>query len=89
MSPALIALSFVLLGRSFYILYVQKRGTRPVEILTWLSATLVVCFWTWKLAVPPTEDGSSAPVKAVSATVANFHRVTLHVKDMCKQLNIT
>jgi hypothetical protein len=48
-SPALIALSVLLLGRSFYILYVQKRGTRPVRILTWLSAAFVAGFWTWRL----------------------------------------
>ena len=46
-APVLIALTVVLLGRSFYILYVQKRGSRPVKVLTWLSATFVVCFWTW------------------------------------------
>jgi hypothetical protein len=50
MRPALIALSVVLLGRSFYILYVQKRGTRPVRILTWLAAAFVIGFWTWQLA---------------------------------------
>jgi hypothetical protein len=49
MSPALIALSVLLLGRSFYILYVQKRGTRPVKVLTWLAAAFVVGFWTWRL----------------------------------------
>jgi hypothetical protein len=47
LAPALIGLTVVLLGRSFYILYVQKRGTTPVKVLTWLSATFVVCFWSW------------------------------------------
>jgi hypothetical protein len=49
MSPVLIGLSVALLGRSFYVLYAQKRGTRPVKILTWLSAVFVVVFWTWRL----------------------------------------
>jgi len=49
LSPVLIGLSVLLLGRSFWILYVQKRGTRPVKILTWLSACFVVCLWTWQL----------------------------------------
>jgi hypothetical protein len=31
------------------VLYVQKRGSRFVTILTWLSAAFVVCFWTWQL----------------------------------------
>jgi hypothetical protein len=47
--PALMGLSAVLLGRSFYALYVQKRGTRANVILTWLSAALVVGMWTWRL----------------------------------------
>jgi hypothetical protein len=47
-SPVLIAASVVLLGRSFYILYVQKRGTRPIRILTWLSTLFVIGFWTWR-----------------------------------------
>jgi hypothetical protein len=50
MARALIGLSVVLLGRSFYMLYVQKRGTRPVRILTWLAAAFVIGFWTWQLA---------------------------------------
>jgi hypothetical protein len=50
-SPALIGLSVLLLGRSFYVLYVQKRGTRPVRVLTWLAAAFVVGFWTWRLVV--------------------------------------
>jgi hypothetical protein len=49
MTPALIALSVGLLGRSFYILYVLKRGTSPVKVLTWCSAVFVLGFWTWRL----------------------------------------
>ncbi len=46
MSPVLIALSVLLLGRSFYLIYVRKRASRPVVILTWCSALFVVVFWT-------------------------------------------
>jgi hypothetical protein len=53
LSPVLVALSVGLLARSFYVLYVQKRGTRAVRVLTWLSATFVVCFWTWWLLLKP------------------------------------
>jgi hypothetical protein len=49
MAPALIGLSVALLGRSFYILYMQRRGTGPARVLTWLSAALVAGFWTWRL----------------------------------------
>ena len=53
LSPVLIALSIGLLSRSFYILYVQKRGTKVVKVLTWLSAGFVFCFWTWWLLLKP------------------------------------
>jgi hypothetical protein len=49
LSPVLIGISVLFLGRSFWILYVQKRGSRAVKIVTWLSAIFVVCFWTWNL----------------------------------------
>jgi hypothetical protein len=39
----------LLLGRSFYILYVRRRGTRASVIITWLSALVVIGFWTWRL----------------------------------------
>jgi hypothetical protein len=47
--PVLIGLSVVLLGRSFWVQYVQKRGSLAVKVLTWLSALFVVGFWTWQL----------------------------------------
>ena len=47
LAPVLIAASVLLLGRSFYVLYVQQRGTRPVKVLTWCSALFVTGFWTW------------------------------------------
>ena len=49
LAPVLIALSVLLLGRSFYILYVQRRGTRATAGITWLSALFVIGYWTWQL----------------------------------------
>ena len=49
LSPVLIGLSGLLLGRSFYILYVRKRGSRAAVVITWLSAAFVIGFWTWRL----------------------------------------
>jgi hypothetical protein len=49
LAPVLIALSLVLLGRAFYILYVRRRGNRLSAVLTWLSAVFVLGFWTWRL----------------------------------------
>ncbi len=56
LAPVLIAASVLLLGRSFYILYVQRRGTRAMAVVTWLSAVFVVGYWTWRLT-----EGSSCP----------------------------
>jgi hypothetical protein len=47
LTPFLIGLTVVLLGRSFWVLYVQKRGSTAVKIMTWLSAAFVIGFWTW------------------------------------------
>ena len=49
LAPVLISLSVLLLLRSFYILYVRRRGTRASAVVTWLSAFFVVGFWTWHL----------------------------------------
>jgi hypothetical protein len=48
LAPVLIALSVLLLGRAFYILYVRRRGTPTAKVITWLSAAFVVGFWTWR-----------------------------------------
>jgi hypothetical protein len=53
LAPILIGLSILLLARSFYILYVQRRGTRLTTVVTWLAAAFVIGFWTWRLV-----DGS-------------------------------
>ena len=57
LAPVLIALSVVLLGRSFYILYVSKRGTVVTTVITWLSAAFVAGYWSYRLveAACPTE----------------------------------
>jgi hypothetical protein len=47
--PAMIVVSILLLGRSFYILYVQRRGTLASAIITWLSALFVIGYWTYRL----------------------------------------
>jgi hypothetical protein len=49
LAPVLIVLSVALLARSFYILYVSKRGNRFSAIVTWLAAAFVVGYWTWRL----------------------------------------
>jgi hypothetical protein len=49
MSLALMAISVLLLSRTFYLLYVQRRGTRASRVVAWLAATFVIGFWTWRL----------------------------------------
>ena len=49
LAPVLIGLSVYLLLRSFYILYVQRLGTRSSAVITWLAAIFVVAFWIWQL----------------------------------------
>jgi len=49
LSPILIGLSVVLLGRAHFVLYVLKQGSRATTLITWLATTIVVGFWTWKL----------------------------------------
>jgi len=49
LAPVLIGASVLLLGRSFYILYVSRRGTRASAVVTWLSAAFVIGYWTWRL----------------------------------------
>jgi hypothetical protein len=51
LAPVLIGLSVLLQGRSFYIVYVQRRGSRATVIITWLSAVFVVGYWTWHLVI--------------------------------------
>ena len=49
LAPVLIVLSAALLGRAFYILYVLKRGSWATVVITWLSAAVVIGYWTWRL----------------------------------------
>ena len=47
--PVLLGVSVLLLGNSFYLLYVKKRGSRWSIVITWLSTVIVIGFWTWRL----------------------------------------
>jgi hypothetical protein len=49
LAPGLAVLSAALLARSFHSLYRQRRGTRASRVTTWVSAALVVLFWTLRL----------------------------------------
>lgn len=48
LSPVLIGVTALVLGRALYVLYVLKRGNRLTAIITWLTTLFVIGFWTWK-----------------------------------------
>jgi hypothetical protein len=41
--------SVLLIGRSFYVLYVRKIRSRATVIVTWSSLAFMIGFWTWTL----------------------------------------
>jgi hypothetical protein len=49
LAPVLLTLSVLLLLRSFYILYVRRRGNRASTVITWMAAVFVIGYWTWRL----------------------------------------
>jgi hypothetical protein len=49
LAPILIVVSVLLLGRSFYVLYVRRRGTFATAAITWASAVFVIGYWMWRL----------------------------------------
>ena len=51
LSPVLIGLTTVLLGRAHYMLYILKRGNRFSTAMTWLATLLVAGFWTWQWVI--------------------------------------
>ncbi|MEX0819108.1 MAG: hypothetical protein WD070_05935 [Pirellulaceae bacterium] len=48
MSPILIGVTVVAMGRSHYVLYVLKRGNLASKVITWLATLLVIGFWSWQ-----------------------------------------
>lgn len=48
LSPVLIAVTAVLIGRAHYVLYVLKRGNRFSTVTTWLTTAVVVGYWSWQ-----------------------------------------
>jgi hypothetical protein len=49
LSPVLLCASVLLLGRSFYVIYVRKISTRSTVIIAWMALLFMVGFWTWYL----------------------------------------
>jgi hypothetical protein len=45
----LLCASALLIGRSFYVIYVRGVRTRATVVIAWLSLALILGFWTWHL----------------------------------------
>jgi hypothetical protein len=50
-TPVLVGVSILFLGRAFYAIYVKRNATPATKVITWLSFTFVVVFWTWQLFI--------------------------------------
>lgn len=48
-SPVLLCASALLMGRSFYRIYVRGVKTRATVVIAWCGLIFVISFWTWKL----------------------------------------
>jgi hypothetical protein len=48
-APVLICLSIVLIGRSFYVIYVRGVRSRATVVVAWSALLFIVGFWTWRL----------------------------------------
>ena len=53
------------------------------------SSAFLLCGCETRTDSTPAKSAPLTSEKAASTTLANTGRVTLHVKDMCKRLNIT
>ena len=48
-APVLLCASALLIGRSFYAIYVRGIRTRATVVIAWCALVFMVGFWTWRL----------------------------------------
>jgi hypothetical protein len=48
-APLLLCASILLIGRSFYVIYVCGIRTRVTVAIAWSALVFMVGFWTWRL----------------------------------------
>ncbi|HEY7313672.1 MAG TPA: hypothetical protein VH643_30255 [Gemmataceae bacterium] len=48
-APVLLCASAVLIGRSFYVIYVRGVRTRATVVIAWSALLFIIAFWTWRL----------------------------------------
>lgn len=49
LAPVLICASVLLIGRSFYVIYVRGIRSRLTVVVAWSALVFMVGFWTWYL----------------------------------------
>jgi hypothetical protein len=50
-APVLLCASFLLIGRSFYVIYVRGVRTPATVVIAWTALVFMVGFWTWQLTL--------------------------------------
>ena len=48
-APVLICASILLIGRSFYVIYVRGVRTPATVVIAWSALIFIVGFWVWRL----------------------------------------
>jgi hypothetical protein len=48
-APVLICASVLLIGRSFYIIYMRGIRTPATVVIAWSALVFIVGFWAWRL----------------------------------------
>ena len=48
-APVLVCASVLLIGRSFYIIYVRCIRTKATVVIAWSALVFIVGFWAWRL----------------------------------------
>jgi hypothetical protein len=50
-APVLICASVLLIGRSFYVIYVRGIRTAATVVIAWSALLFIVSFWAWRLTL--------------------------------------
>jgi hypothetical protein len=48
-APVLVCASVLLIGRSFYIIYVRRIRNLATIVIAWSALVFIVGFWAWRL----------------------------------------
>ena len=87
LSPLLFCASILLLGRSFYVIYVRKTSSRLTTIVAWCSLTFMISFWSWyvlsgRLANEHEPVAAKNEEKPLVGNEVSPKTITLHVPEM-------